>query len=391
MSPLQATHQFLSVGVQRSWEPIRTLPSPVHQRSLARLLYPKKFLVFKGGGPLRWVLGVAIAASAFMPLSADAGIWAILARFFSAPAGEVEEGASSALGGGLPAAEASALDAGSRSPIEASEEVQLQPMTLLHGNAIVAPLNPVGTVSSSDLRTSGQIFVYTVRPGDTLAAIAQSFDVSVNTILWANSISSAGALRPGAQLIILPVTGVRHEVRKGDTVDVIAKKYRANIEDILRYNGLAPDEELGVGTAVMVPDGELAALAPDDAIRARAFGALPSFDGYYARPITGGRRSRGVHGYNGVDLANSCGLPVVAAADGTVIITRITGWNSGYGRYVVIAHSNSTQTLYAHLKDLAVTSGQAVGQGALIGTIGSTGNSTGCHVHFEIRGARNPF
>jgi murein DD-endopeptidase MepM/ murein hydrolase activator NlpD len=94
---------------------------------------------------------------------------------------------------------------------------------------------------------------------------------------------------------------------------------------------------------------------------------------------------------NGIDLANSCGLPVAASAHGKVLIARTSGWNGGYGKYVVLAHSNGTQTLYAHLASIVVTPGQEIPRGVPIGSIGSTGNSTGCHVHFEIRGAKNPF
>ena len=116
------------------------------------------------------------------------------------------------------------------------------------------------------------------------------------------------------------------------------------------------------------------------------------------RPIVGGRNARatranphGLHGFNGVDLANSCGLPVSAAAAGTIIIVRTSGWNGGYGKYIVVTHPNGVQTLYAHLSTIQTNVGEQVAQGTPIALIGSTGNSTGCHVHFEVRGAKNPF
>ena len=84
-------------------------------------------------------------------------------------------------------------------------------------------------------------------------------------------------------------------------------------------------------------------------------------------------------------------MSVFASNGGNVIIARDSGWNGGYGKYIVVNHPNKTQTLYAHLGLIAVSTGQYVGRGTSIGTIGSTGNSTGCHVHFEIRGAKNPF
>ncbi len=113
--------------------------------------------------------------------------------------------------------------------------------------------------------------------------------------------------------------------------------------------------------------------------------------GYYLRPISGGAKSQGIHGHNGVDLAASFGTPIVAAAGGKVILSRIGGYNGGYGTYVVISHTNGTQTLYAHMNANNVTVGQNVERGQVIGSIGMTGKTSGPHIHFEIRGARNPF
>ena len=102
-----------------------------------------------------------------------------------------------------------------------------------------------------------------------------------------------------------------------------------------------------------------------------------------------GRRSQGIHGYNGVDIAAPAGTPIVASASGDVIIARSAGWNGGYGNYIVIKHDNGTQTLYAHMSSLAV-SGGTVEKGELIGYVGISGRATGYHLHFEVRGAKNP-
>jgi len=118
----------------------------------------------------------------------------------------------------------------------------------------------------------------------------------------------------------------------------------------------------------------------------------PAYVGYYGHPIpSGARRTQGLHGYNGVDLGAPNGTPVVASAAGTVIISRQGGWNGGYGNYVVISHGNGTQTLYAHLSSNTVQTGDSVLQGQMIGYVGSTGRSTGAHLHIEVRGAKNPF
>lgn len=335
-------------------------------------------------------LGVLLSIGLLIPSRTQAGILAILVKFFSSPAVEVEETLPSSSAGFITSGLfASALGA---SRLAREESGASEALAIRHADAIVAPLNPVGTVPSSAVEPTGQIFVYTVRSGDTISSIAESFDVSVNTIRWANGISDSRSLAVGTKLVILPVTGVRHDVKKGETISSIAEHYRASIAEILQFNGFAPDEGLAVGTTLIIPNGELAEAAPLRASTTiRAGASLPVYEGFYMRPIIGGRKSRGIHGYNGVDLAASCGLPVFASAEGTVLIARPSGWNGGYGRYVVVSHANSTQTLYSHLQELSVGVGQRVRQGETVGLIGSSGNSTGCHVHFEVRGARNPF
>ena len=188
-------------------------------------------------------------------------------------------------------------------------------------------------------------------------------------------------------------------MRRGDTIETIAREFKGDVSEILQFNGLPVGEALEVGSVVIIPDGEFSGSPVTGSPKEKTvpkrqslrFVGLPQFKGYFVRPITGGKKTQGIHGYNGVDLANSCGLPVVASAEGTIIVARASGWNGGYGSYIVITHPNGVQTLYAHLSSLFVGLGASVNQGDQVGLIGSTGNSTGCHVHFEIRGARNPF
>ncbi|MCI0619438.1 M23 family metallopeptidase [Candidatus Wolfebacteria bacterium] len=265
------------------------------------------------------------------------------------------------------------------------------------GNALLAQSGPSGTIA--DIETNevknGQISVYVVREGDTLSQIAEMFSVSTNTIRWANDINKDTAIQPGDTLIILPVSGVKHTVAKGDTLQSIAKKYGGDLEEILNYNGLSAGTELAVGDVVVIPDGEIAAPKPSaspSSSRARITGGGgPTYAGYYMRPITGGTRSQGLHGYNGIDLATYAGAEIYASAAGDVIISKNGGWNGGYGSYVVVRHDNGTQTLYAHNSNNIVGVGQRVVQGQVIGYVGATGRATGAHVHFEVRGAANPF
>lgn len=240
--------------------------------------------------------------------------------------------------------------------------------------------------------TSDQISIYVVREGDTLSQIAEMFDVTVNTIKWGNDLSS-NTLKSGQTLVILPISGVKHTVVKGDKVATLAKKYKGDIEEILAYNNLKEGESLTVGSVIIIPDGEV--LPPPSSSTGSAVrpvnSSLKEYEGYYLRPIVGGRKTQGIHGYNGIDIAAPSGTPILASADGEVIISRSGGWNGGYGNYVVIRHSNGTQTLYSHNSKNNVSVGDTVKQGDVIGFVGATGKATGVHLHFEIRGAKNPF
>ncbi len=268
--------------------------------------------------------------------------------------------------------------------------------------ALVAYSGPSGTVSDViDMPSTDQISVYVVRPGDTLSDIAKMFNVSVNTIIWANNLKGPKDIKVGDTLAILPVSGIRRTVTKGDTLQSLAKAYGADANEIAQYNGLDPHEPLAVGSTVIIPGGEVnsVATAPISKKHTRKTsgaepylgGGGPLIAGYYANPAPGSHLTQGLHGHNGVDLGAARGTPILAAADGTIIIARNGGWNGGYGNYVVISHPNGTQTLYGHLVNAIVVPGQGVNQGQVIGYMGSTGKSTGTHLHFEVRGAKNPF
>lgn len=241
---------------------------------------------------------------------------------------------------------------------------------------------------------NGEISVYIVREGDTLSQIAEMYDVSAKTILWANDIEGPSKIRPGDTLVILPITGVRHIVKSGDTLASIAKKYGGDVEDILGYNQLASASDIAVGDTVIIPDGTIAAPpAPKSVSPSRSSGAVATGGGSsgFVHPVPGAVRTQGIHGYNGVDLGAPAGTAVRAAQAGEVIVARGSGWNGGYGLYIVVKHPNGTQTLYAHLSSLSVSLGDSVVSGQTIGAVGNTGRSTGNHLHFEVRGARNPF
>lgn len=241
--------------------------------------------------------------------------------------------------------------------------------------------------------TNDQISVYIVREGDTISTIADMFDVSINTIRWANNMNSKSVLRKDQQLIILPISGLKYTVKKGDTLKNISSSYNADENEILSYNNLAKASDLKVGDEIIIPNGEVttSVTTKSNSNSKNTASSATKSSGYFTRPIKGGVRTQGIHGHNGVDLASKLGTPVMAAAGGKVIIAMQGGWNGGYGNYVVISHANGMQTLYAHLNSVSVSAGDTVSQGTVIGGMGTTGKSTGVHLHFEVRGGTNPF
>lgn len=273
-------------------------------------------------------------------------------------------------------------------------------ITVVSG-ALAAASGPSGTMANIETHKpdATQISIHVVREGETLSQIADLYGVTTNTVVWANDIGRGESIQPGQQLVILPISGVRHEVEEGETLRSIAKEYDGSLTEIVQYNDIDADASLKVGQVVVIPDGEVSHTAPatpsaapqpsGGTTVAQSSGGGQS---YYIRPVSGGVRTQGIHGYNSVDLADSAGTPIVAAASGKVIISRDYGWNGGYGHYVVIQHNNGSQTLYAHNSRNIVRAGDSVKQGQVIAYMGSTGKSTGTHVHFEIRGGiRNPF
>ncbi|MEK7612729.1 MAG: M23 family metallopeptidase [Patescibacteria group bacterium] len=268
-------------------------------------------------------------------------------------------------------------------------------ITVVDGSALLADGSVLGNlVETSGVSNSGQISVYTVREGDTLSEIAEMYNVSVSTIAGANRIERR-VIHPGQELIILPITGVQHVVAKGDTLASIAKKYKGDLEDIASYNELATDAALTVGETIIVPNGVIEAppapRSSGSTAAVRSAGGPPVAQGYYGWPVDGGVVTQGIHGYNGIDIGARTGTSIFAAAAGTVIVARSGGYNGGYGSYVVVKHDNGTQTLYAHASAVLVSVGEQVSKGQPIAKVGSTGRSTGNHLHFEVRGAANPF
>lgn len=237
---------------------------------------------------------------------------------------------------------------------------------------------------------NNQVSEYIVQAGDALSFIASDYGVSVNSIIWANNLINADNINPGQVLRIPPVSGIIHKVKKGDTVASIAKKYGVDEQKIIAFNELSEVGKLAIDDEIIVPDGKIAgtSVAKNQTTTASRFTHLPDLGDYFFAPATGYDWGR-IHGRNGVDVANSCGTPIFAAADGSVAIADTAGWNGGFGKYIKLIHPNGTETLYAHASKLLIAVGQFVQRGQQIALMGTTGQSTGCHLHFEVHGAKN--
>lgn len=274
-------------------------------------------------------------------------------------------------------------------------------ITTIDNEALVSESGPSGTLADiEDTINTGQISKYIVRKGDNLGSIAKMYGVTMNTIIWANDITSK-SIKEGQSLIILPISGTSHTIVKGDTLKSIAKKYKADAEEISQFNNLENNYSLTVGDIIIIPDGDGTAPIKTSGVKkiitkgkgtsSYKGGSGPEYEGYYMRPVSGGIKTQGLHGYNAIDIGIPVGTTLSASADGQIIIAKTSGWNGGYGNYIVISHNNGTQTVYGHLSQVFVNEGDIISKGQKIGLTGNTGRSTGPHLHFEIRGAKNPF
>lgn len=239
-----------------------------------------------------------------------------------------------------------------------------------------------------------KIIQYVIQPGDTVSNLAQKFQINIETILIENKLSLRSVLRPGGTLSILPVNGVSHKVKKGDNLKKIALLYKADLQKIIDFNHLTEDD-LPIGEALIVPEGKRisAPAAPLTQIAAGRPSALKVSGLGMLWPTTGRRITQYFSWrHTGIDIALPTGTPIYAALDGVV---EASGWNSGgYGYQIILRHSNGFKTRYAHNSKLYVSVGQEVAKGDVIALIGSSGRSTGPHLHFEVivGGVRvNPF
>ncbi len=256
--------------------------------------------------------------------------------------------------------------------------------------AAVISYNPYESILSTVIsaKPRDKVVDYAVVSGDTLASIAKKFDISVDTIKWANNLKS-DTIKPDQILKIPPVTGIVHKVASGDNIYTIAKKYKTDAQNIVNFpfNDFADLDtfSLTIGQALYVPGGVIEEEKPKyyapQFIAQVQSGMRGSSN--FIWPTSGMITQYPVWYHMALDIANA-GMPVVLAADsGTIAYAGCL--NYGYGCHVIVDHGNGYQTLYGHLSSFNVSVGQGIGQGQQIGVMGSTGRSTGPHLHFEIR------
>ena len=305
----------------------------------------------------------------------------------------------------------SAINIGQQGISEAKQEVQeiaglgaggtaLQNPTIISGEAIKQQVKDKET---STTKSRGKVIKYQVRSGDTIGRIAESYEISVETILWANNLTSRSYIRPGDVLNILPTTGVLHKVIRGDNLSKIAKKYQTETNKIIKANKLQNDgSDIVIGEELVIPDGRKTKTYVARKKPSRALGNISAPPPSVSAPAGSGyiwptsvRRITQYFGWrhDGLDIAGPIGTPLYAVRDGRVIKSQC-GWNGGYGCHVRVDHGGGVVSLYAHAHRLLVKPGDRVTQGQVIALMGSTGRSTGPHIHFEIRvnnRHQNPF
>jgi murein DD-endopeptidase MepM/ murein hydrolase activator NlpD len=285
-------------------------------------------------------------------------------------------------------------------PTEAGTISSLSAVT---GNDTQAIVRDVVLKTDISKRANYKIENYTVKQGDALFSIAKQYNIKPETILWANYDilqDSPDSLRVGQALKIPPVDGVYYKLLEGDTLQSIADKFAATSDDILNWPGNnidLTDPKIDPGTYVMVPGGHrefVQWLIPTVArgrsgtanLGGTACGSGPVGSTAFIWPTANHFLSGNDYwsGHLGIDIAAGLGAPVWAADAGVVTIAQ-GGWNGGYGNVVMIDHGNGWITVYGHLSVISVTPCQGVAAGQSIGQAGSTGNSTGAHLHFETR------
>ncbi|MDB4984124.1 MAG: peptidase family protein [Patescibacteria group bacterium] len=360
---------------------------------------------------LRFITPLLIAWMALMPLATQA--W-----FFSVAQAQSDQVVGTDNAQTVDLLVPSVAMASDHSAVDTEADI-----TIDSGTALSPQIGSDGTladVTGSSDSDAGSIQIYIVQPGDSVPKIASRFGISENTVRYANSMKKTDVVHVGDTLIILPVTGVQYTVKKGDTLALVEKKFKLTSQDdtsaFLDFNNLEQSDPLTIGQELIIPGAEMPTVVTLSKTATKSSGSKSTFvykgstagigstalmihtpivstivRNYFIKPIPCAL-SQGKHDLYAVDLScHTVGTPIKAAADGVVMFAKY-GYNGGYGNLIIMKHPNGMLTFYAHIKadGLNVRQGQSVTQGQVIAYVGSTGQSTGPHLHFEVRGGGNP-
>ncbi len=258
-------------------------------------------------------------------------------------------------------------------------------------------------VSNTNLDTAvgirADFLEHEVKTGESVGSLANRYGLTVNTILWANDLSSTSYIKPGDTLTIPPKSGYTVEIKDGDTLEKLVKKHKGDLEETLKM--LGGEEIIPVGTKLVIANGEeYIPPPPPKPVYTSSYSSSSTTASYSNRDLPSGwqggtqlnwpvgcRNAATTYWGHGLarDIACPMGTSVYAAETGTVYIRNSGGWGGGYGNYVDVVHGNGMMTRYAHLSGFNISNGQSVSRGQVIGFVGSTGRSTGPHLHFEVQ------
>lgn len=224
---------------------------------------------------------------------------------------------------------------------------------------------------------------YQVQPGETLSELAVRFDLPLASLLSVNQLSDPDFL-PAGQVLKIPAGEIPYRVMPGDTLWAVARRFQVDVQELARYNDLASADFLPAGHLLYIPADRTAVISAEDAGTGSRGGERLELA--LSWPVTGWVSSpyglRQGRPHEGMDIAADYGQPIRAAAAGRVVFA---GPRGTYGLTVIIDHGNGWQTLYAHASQLLVSEGQEVAAGETVALVGSTGRSTGPHLHLEVR------
>ena len=262
----------------------------------------------------------------------------------------------------------------------------------LESSSDIIPKKEIAVTTLPDERKTNEPFTYVVSSGDTLFTIGNKFKVSIDALKYINGLSDSSVLSIGQEITVPPISGLIHKVASGDTLSSIADKYGVASQAVADFNYILDTSRLALGTELVIPGGKIPEVPPPviyipTSVSAGADSAASPNKNYCVWPTTVRIISQYYAWYhNGVDIAVGSGKampPILACTNGVVVRA---GWDPfGLGLQVSIDHGNGYETLYGHMSRIDVSFGESVKRGEQIGLMGSTGRSTGSHVHFMVK------